>query len=32
MDLQPHVVDGALDLFGPAASVYAELAVDHHGR
>ncbi len=26
MDLQPHVVDGALDLFGPAASVYAELA------
>ncbi len=26
MDLQPHVVDGALDLFGPSASVYAELA------
>ena len=25
MDLQPHLVDGALDLFGPAASVYAEL-------
>ncbi len=26
MDLQSHLVDGALDLFGPAASVYAELA------
>jgi predicted dehydrogenase len=26
MDLQPHLVDGALDLFGPAKSVYAELA------
>jgi predicted dehydrogenase len=26
MDLQPHLVDGALDLFGPAATVYAELA------
>lgn len=26
MDLQPHLVDGALDLFGPAVSVYAELA------
>jgi predicted dehydrogenase len=26
MDLQPHLVDGALDLFGPAESVYAELA------
>lgn len=26
MDLQPHLVDGALDLFGPATSVYAELA------
>ena len=26
MDLQPHVVDGALDLFGPAVTVYAELA------
>ncbi len=25
MDLQPHLVDGALDLFGPVASVYAEL-------
>ena len=26
MDLQPHLDDGALDLFGPAATVYAELA------
>jgi predicted dehydrogenase len=26
MDLQSHLVDGALDLFGPAESVYAELA------
>ena len=26
MDLQSHLVDGALDLFGPAVSVYAELA------
>ncbi len=26
MDLQPHLVDGALDLFGAAESVYAELA------
>jgi predicted dehydrogenase len=26
MDLQPHLVDGALDLFGPVASVYAELS------
>jgi len=26
MDLQPHLVDGALDLFGPVESVYAELA------
>lgn len=26
MDLQSHLVDGALDLFGPVASVYAELA------
>jgi predicted dehydrogenase len=26
MDLQSHLVDGALDLFGPAATVYAELA------
>ncbi len=26
MDLQSHLVDGALDLFGPAASVYAELS------
>ncbi|HEU4913330.1 MAG TPA: Gfo/Idh/MocA family oxidoreductase [Actinomycetes bacterium] len=25
MDLQPHLVDGALDLFGPVQSVYAEL-------
>jgi predicted dehydrogenase len=25
MDLQSHLVDGALDLFGPVASVYAEL-------
>lgn len=25
MDLQSHLVDGALDLFGPATSVYAEL-------
>jgi predicted dehydrogenase len=25
MDLQPHLVDGALDLFGPVSSVYAEL-------
>lgn len=26
MDLQPHLVDGAIDLFGPVRSVYAELA------
>jgi scyllo-inositol 2-dehydrogenase (NADP+) len=26
MDLQSHLVDSALDLFGPAVSVYAELA------
>jgi predicted dehydrogenase len=26
MDLQSHLVDGALDLFGPVESVYAELA------
>ncbi len=26
MDLQSHLVDGALDLFGPVASVYAELS------
>jgi predicted dehydrogenase len=26
MDLQPHLVDGALDLFGPVSAVYAELA------
>lgn len=26
MDLQPHLVDGAIDLFGPVESVYAELA------
>jgi len=26
MDLQSHLVDGAMDLFGPVASVYAELA------
>lgn len=26
MDLQPHLVDGALDLFGPVEAVYAELA------
>jgi predicted dehydrogenase len=26
MDLQSHLVDGALDLFGPVQSVYAELA------
>lgn len=26
MDLQSHLVDGALDLFGPVRSVYAELA------
>lgn len=26
MDLQPHLVDGAVDLFGPVATVYAELA------
>lgn len=26
MDLQSHLVDGALDLFGPVTSVYAELA------
>lgn len=26
MDLQSHLVDGALDLFGPVSSVYAELA------
>lgn len=26
MDLQPHLVDGAVDLFGPVASVYAESA------
>lgn len=26
MDLQPHLVDGALQLFGPVRSVYAELA------
>jgi len=26
MDLQSHLADGALDLFGPAVSVYAELA------
>ena len=25
MDLQSHLVDGALDLFGPVRSVYAEL-------
>jgi len=25
MDLQPHLVDGALDLFGPVESVHAEL-------
>jgi predicted dehydrogenase len=25
MDLQPHLVDGALDLFGPVEAVYAEL-------
>jgi predicted dehydrogenase len=25
MDLQPHLVDGALDLFGPVRAVYAEL-------
>lgn len=25
MDLQPHLVDGAIDLFGPVRSVYAEL-------
>lgn len=25
MDLQPHLVDGALDLFGPVERVYAEL-------
>ena len=25
MDLQPHLVDGALDLFGPVDAVYAEL-------
>ena len=26
MDLQSHLVDGALDLFGPVATVYAQLA------
>jgi predicted dehydrogenase len=26
MDLQSHLVDGALDLFGPVASVYAEMS------
>jgi predicted dehydrogenase len=26
MDLQPHLVDGALDLFGPVRAVYAEVA------
>ncbi|MBA2768534.1 MAG: Gfo/Idh/MocA family oxidoreductase [Sporichthyaceae bacterium] len=26
MDLHSHLVDGAIDLFGPVASVYAELA------
>ena len=26
MDLQSHLVDGAIDLFGPVESVYAELA------
>jgi predicted dehydrogenase len=26
MDLQSHLVDGALDLFGPVSTVYAELA------
>jgi len=26
MDLQPHLVDGALDLFGPVDAVYAELS------
>lgn len=26
MDLHPHLVDGAMDLFGPVESVYAELA------
>jgi len=26
MDLQPHLVDGAMDLFGPVEAVYAELA------
>ena len=26
MDLQSHLVDGAIDLFGPVRSVYAELA------